>query len=100
MLTDTDVTFLLTSGGHNSGIVTPPGHPRRIYQVATFDNHRFVDPDRWRIETPVEKGSWWPHFERWIADRSRQPGKPPPMGRRESGYPVLEPAQGSYVHQP
>jgi polyhydroxyalkanoate synthase len=99
MLTDTDVTFLLTSGGHNSGIVTPPGHPRRIYQVATLDGRHFTDPDRWRIETPVLKGSWWPCFERWLADRSHAPVVPPPMGRPESGYPVLGPAPGIYVHQ-
>ena len=28
LLTDTEVTFLLTSGGHNAGIVSEPGHPR------------------------------------------------------------------------
>ncbi len=35
LLTDTEVTFLLTSGGHNAGIVSEPGHPRRSYQVLT-----------------------------------------------------------------
>lgn len=32
---DCDVTFALTSGGHNVGIVTPPDHPRRVYRLAT-----------------------------------------------------------------
>ncbi len=35
LLTDTDVTFLLTSGGHNAGIVSEPGHPHRHYRVTT-----------------------------------------------------------------
>ena len=35
LLTDTDVTFVLTTGGHNAGIVSEPGHPHRSYQAAT-----------------------------------------------------------------
>ncbi len=32
---DTDLTFVLTSGGHNAGIVSEPGHRNRSYQIAT-----------------------------------------------------------------
>ncbi len=100
LLVDTDVTFLLTSGGHNGGIVTPPGHPRRIYQVATaHDGEHYKDPERWQRETPVHRGSWWPEWAAWLARHSSHLCAPPPMGRPEAGYPALEPAPGTYVHQ-
>ena len=35
LLTDTDVTFVLTTGGHNAGIVSEPGRDGRSYQVMT-----------------------------------------------------------------
>ncbi|HMA15899.1 MAG TPA: poly-beta-hydroxybutyrate polymerase, partial [Kiloniellaceae bacterium] len=100
LLTDTEVTFLLTSGGHNAGIVTPPGHPRRIYQTGRLSDHgSYVDPDHWRAAAPVHKGSWWPAWQAWLAAQSGEPAAPPPLGRPEAGYPALEPAPGIYVHQ-
>jgi polyhydroxyalkanoate synthase len=100
LLTDTEVTFLLTSGGHNAGIVTPPGHPRRIYQVGRLCDHAsYVDPDRWRATAPVHKGSWWPQWQAWLAGHSGAPVAPPPLGCAEAGYPALEDAPGRYVHQ-
>lgn len=100
LLTDCDVTFLLTSGGHNAGIVTPPGHPRRIYQTGQLSDHRsYVDPDSWRAATAVQKGSWWPEWQNWLAQRSGTPVPPPPLGRAEVGYPPLCAAPGRYVHQ-
>lgn len=101
LLVDVDVTFLLTSGGHNSGIVTPVGHPRRIYQVATaHDGQHYKDPDRWQRETPVHKGSWWPEWAAWLVERSGACGMPPRLGNTEAGFPPLEPAPGTYVHRP
>jgi len=32
---DADVTYLLTSGGHNAGIVAPPSEQGHSYQVKT-----------------------------------------------------------------
>jgi polyhydroxyalkanoate synthase subunit PhaC len=34
LVDDTDVTFVLTSGGHNAGIVSEPGHKGRHYRIA------------------------------------------------------------------
>ncbi|WP_092498860.1 PHA/PHB synthase family protein [Meinhardsimonia xiamenensis] len=101
LLTDTEVTFLLTSGGHNAGIVSEPGHPRRHYRVSKrAADAPYVDPDRWCEETPVNEGSWWPAWEEWLANRSTGRARPPRMGLPGTDAAALEDAPGSYVHQP
>ncbi len=98
LLTDTDVTFLLTSGGHNAGIVSEPGHPTRHYRVATkrADDH-YVDPDVWLAKTPVTEGSWWPEWVAWLDARSGARGAPPKMGTAKGEYAPAGDAPGSYV---
>jgi polyhydroxyalkanoate synthase len=93
-LTDTEVTFLLTSGGHNAGVVSPPGTPGRSYRVVTHaPDAAYIDPETWQRTTRDHAGSWWPAWEGWLAQRAGPPGPPPP--------PVigLGPAPGSYVLQ-
>jgi polyhydroxyalkanoate synthase len=98
LLTDTDVTFLLTGGGHNAGVVSEPGHDGRSYQVATrTKDDRYVDPETWAARTPVREGSWWPELVEWLAVRSGPPVAPPAMGAADAGYPPLADAPGSYV---
>ncbi|WP_258868881.1 hypothetical protein [Alkalilimnicola ehrlichii] len=97
-LARTETTFLLTTGGHNAGIVTPPGHPRRKYQVHTRDVHdRYLGPRRFHLETPYQDGSWWPEWEAWLAKRSGNRVKPPAMGAPKAGYKPLLDAPGEYV---
>ena len=84
-LTPTEITFVLTSGGHNAGIVSPPGHPRRHYQLlktAAFTGQANArnDPDRWLAEAPRKEGSWWPAWHEWLRAHSGGPVKPPRMG--------------------
>ncbi len=46
LLSDTQVTFLHTSGGHNACILSETGHPRRTYQMDTRQEVEFyIDPD-------------------------------------------------------
>jgi polyhydroxyalkanoate synthase len=100
LLTDTEVTFLLTSGGHNAGIVSEPGHPRRHYRIAhRRPDERYLDPDTWFARTAHAEGSWWPAWEAWLAARSSGQAAPPAMGAPEQGYVPLEDAPGSYVLQ-
>jgi len=94
LLTDTDVTFLLTSGGHNAGVVSPPGHPHRSYQIANRpQDGLYVDADTWQETAPLHEGSWWPAWEAWLASKAGAQMKPPAMGN------ALCDAPGTYVLQ-
>jgi polyhydroxyalkanoate synthase len=101
LLTDTDVTFVLTSGGHNAGIVSEPGHPGRSYQIATKrESEMYVDPETWHAATPTREGSWWPDWVGWLQRHSSGKVQSPPLGAPDQGYPPLEDAPGRYVLQP
>ncbi len=98
MLTDTEVTFILTSGGHNAGIVSEPGHPRRSFQMATHgDADRYTDPETWARITPRQEGSWWLAWIDWLDARSSGMRPPPPLGKAKTPYVALYDAPGEYV---
>ncbi|KAF2989572.1 alpha/beta fold hydrolase [Methylocystis sp. MJC1] len=101
LFTDNDLTFALTNGGHNAGIVSEPGHEGRRYHLAVrARNDRYVSADHWRERAKLFEGSWWPAWASWL---ERQSGKeraaPPQMGAPEKGFVPLEPAPGRYIHQ-
>jgi polyhydroxyalkanoate synthase len=98
LLTDAEVTFLLTSGGHNAGIVSEPGHANRHYRVATkgAEDH-YADPEVWLQTTPVKDGSWWPEWVAWLDARSGPRGAPPKMAGAAGAYAPLCDAPGTYV---
>jgi len=94
------VTFVLTSGGHNAGIVSEPQNSRRTYQILTRrEEETYLDPDQWLEEAPTFQGSWWLPWQRWLADHSSGQTDPPKMGAPEKGLRVLGDAPGTYVHQ-
>ncbi|MFO1075723.1 MAG: alpha/beta fold hydrolase [Geminicoccaceae bacterium] len=98
LLTDTEVTFVLTSGGHNAGIVSEPGHPGRHFRLArSAADDPYLAPEAWAAATPAEDGSWWPAWCRWLAAHSHAPGPPPRLGPPGSEPGSLAPAPGSYV---
>ncbi|AKI02205.1 poly(3-hydroxyalkanoate) synthetase [Hoeflea sp. IMCC20628] len=100
LFTDADLTFLLTKSGHNGGILSEPGHPRRHYRVGhRAEGALYVDPDSWFAQTEPKEGSWWPEWINWLNGKSSGMTTPPPMGAPAKGYPPLEPAPGAYIHQ-
>ncbi len=100
LLADADeVTFLLTSGGHNAGIVSEPGHGRRSYRMACrTDRDCYVDPDTWQAKTPAQSGSWWPAWQSWLVRHSAEDRvQPPALGAPDKGlYPICD-APGTHV---
>ncbi|MGN6457130.1 MAG: poly-beta-hydroxybutyrate polymerase, partial [Achromobacter mucicolens] len=102
-LTDADIRYVLTSGGHNAGVVSEPGHPGRWHRLSAGpkDDLR-AGPDEWLAATMQCGGSWWPTWTEWLAHRSG-PLRPAPSGvagRRpddDPGAPMAAP--GSYVMQ-
>jgi polyhydroxyalkanoate synthase len=101
LLTDTDVTFVLTSGGHNAGIVSEPGHEHRHFRMMTRTaTDSYLDPDRWMAAAEPVEGSWWPAWTAWLAQNSSGMAAPPLMGTPESREEPLEAAPGTYVLMP
>lgn len=95
----TELTFVLTSGGHNVGIVNEPGQPQHSYQLACCERGSIgVDADTWKAITPVHEGSWWLDWQAWLDARSTGNMPPPRMGAPDEGCKVLCDAPGTYVH--
>jgi len=101
LFTDNEVTFVLTNGGHNAGILSEPGHRGRHYLIATRKRgDRYVDPDTWlSLATPVD-GSWWPALASWLESKSDAERVPPPgIGAPSRGLVPLGEAPGLYIFQ-
>ena len=98
LLTEAPITFVLTNGGHNAGILSEPGHPHRHFRMAVREHgESYIDPDKWRAEHAPNEGSWWPAWSTWLAARSGEPVPPPPLGDAAAGFAALEDAPGRYV---
>jgi polyhydroxyalkanoate synthase len=94
---DADITFCLTSGGHNVGIVNPPtseGPPRHFRVATKTAEERYVDPDQWFARHDPQDGSWWPTWQQWLGERSGERIAPPAP---HADYMPMGTAPGTYV---
>lgn len=99
-MTNTDRTFLLTSSGHNAGVISGPIHPKRRYRMQThYAGDKFIDPDTWIDTVEVNEGSWWPAWDKWLDSHMSGQVKPPTMGAARKGIKPLADAPGTYVYQ-
>ncbi len=100
LFTDCDLTFVLTSGGHNSGIVNVPGDPRSTF----FLSHRpagasYAGPDEWLRRAEARGGSWWLAWKDWLEAQNEEFVPPPATGAPDRGLAPIMPAPGTYVFQ-
>ena len=100
-LTHSPISFALTTGGHNVGIVNPPAgplaHPQAGYRFATHAPGKApADPQDWFDAAPAHAGSWWPCWQQWLAGHSGRMVAPP-VPRALAGQGADAP--GSYVRQ-
>ncbi|MBT9491081.1 MAG: polyhydroxyalkanoic acid synthase [Paucibacter sp.] len=95
-LCEAEITFVLTSGGHNAGIISEPGHAGRSYRLDTRPRHgAWLPQQQWGQGLEAQSGSWWPAWHDWLAKRSSAHARPkatPPAMR-------LGVAPGDYVLQ-
>lgn len=84
--------FTLARSGHVAGVVNPPARKRYGFWA---NDETPADACAWLAGAEEREGSWWPHWQAWLAARSgamvaaREPGA--------SGLDALEDAPGSYV---
>ncbi|MCK0143275.1 class I poly(R)-hydroxyalkanoic acid synthase [Aliiroseovarius sp. F20344] len=87
-----DKTFILSESGHIAGIVNPPSKKK----YGHYTNEDWPEaPEDWHENASFHEGSWWGHWDKWLAKKSgkkvdaREPG--------DSSHPSLAPAPGTYV---
>jgi len=92
-LTRSPVTFALTNGGHNAGVVSEPGHPHRHYRLGRIMTNNHHIPAEERIQrAELREGSWWLGWVDWLKTQQKgAPIAPPAMGK------ALCDAPGTYV---
>jgi len=94
-LTHGELTFVLTNGGHNAGIISEPGHAQRHFAQLT---RRPGDPVRdaaaWQAQATRHEGSWWPAWHAWLLRHAS--GERLPARHIDAGT-ALADAPGDYV---
>ena len=87
-----DKTFILAESGHIAGIVNPPSKEK--YGHYTNDDP-MGDAAQWKERARFHKGTWWPRWGEWLAERSSKMVAPRVPGG--AGHPQLAAAPGTYV---
>jgi polyhydroxyalkanoate synthase len=85
--------FILSTSGHIASLVNPPSNPKSTFQVAESTP---ADPQEWLAAAQTTKGSWWPDYTAWLAQRSGEE-VPAPTSLGGGSHQVLADAPGPYV---
>jgi polyhydroxyalkanoate synthase len=84
--------YVLSASGHIAGVVNPPSAKKYCH----WTNQELpAQPEQWLAAAQQHPGSWWPDWQRWVAEfaggqvKARKPG--------DGKLKPIEPAPGSYV---
>lgn len=90
-----NITFVLTNGGHNAGIVSEPGHQGRNYFIREQKKEKYyIAPKNWLQMAENKSGSWWIAWHDWLVKQSHSEQiKPLQLDKQ------LPDAPGTYVLQ-
>lgn len=92
-----DATFVLANAGHLQSLVNPPGSAKSFFLAGPASS---ASADAWAQAAQASRtdGSWWPHWRRWIQERSGElVDAPARLGSMK--HPPLCAAPGTYVLQ-
>ncbi len=87
-----DVRFVLSSSGHVAGVINPPGPSKYVYWT---NDELPADPEDWLAGADEHAGSWWPHWDDWVAGFAG--GEIPARTPGDGKLMPLEDAPGSYA---
>lgn len=100
LLTDCDLTFMLTKGGHNGGILSEPGHRNRHCRIGhRVPGAHYIDPDVWLASCDPKPGLNWPEWADWLSADSGDQVPPPAIGAVERGFTPVASTPGINVLQ-
>src|SRR5262245_38539430 len=87
--------FVLSTSGHIQALVNPPApESRASYRAADLYP---ASPEAWAEQAATLPGSWWPDYDRWLAERSGDL-KPAPKRLGNTRHKAQAKAPGNYVH--
>jgi polyhydroxyalkanoate synthase len=97
LLTHAELTFALTTGGHNVGVVNPPSpESKRRFKMRTRPRGGdYLDPEAFEQTVKEYPGSWWTAWEGWLSGKSSGKVAPPKPGG--TAFTPIDEAPGKYV---
>ena len=88
-----NIRFVLSTSGHVASMVNPPTNPKAAYRLAPGNPPDHRD---WLAQAETMRGSWWPDYTSWLADRSGGM-KQAPRTLGNAKFLPLDPAPGTYI---
>ena len=98
LLTEAEVTYLLTTGGHNAGIILRARTQKPQLSGEDQEIRRHISRSRHMARGGAAKeGSWWPEWISWLDARSGALRPARAVGGSAGAYAPIGDAPGTYV---